>query len=157
MKQLYYDIKKCLGCKSCEIACAIAHSVTGDLFKVFGEESLSLPRKKVLASKGKNYPVSCRHCKDPKCVDACMAACLTYDKEKGMVLHDESRCVGCWMCVMVCPYSAIRPNIKTKIPVACDKCKDKDEPACVKACPTGAIIWQEEILLPAGSVPERSF
>ena len=157
MKQLYYDIKKCLGCKSCEIACAIAHSVTGDLFKVFGEESLSLPRKKVLASKGKNYPVSCRHCKDPKCVDACMAAALIYDTEKGMVIHDETRCVGCWMCVMVCPYGAIRPNIKTKIPVACDKCKDKDEPACVKACPTGAIIWQEEILLPAGSVPERSF
>lgn len=129
------------------MACALAHSLTGDLFKVLGEEILSLPRKQVFSAKDKNYPVSCRHCKDPKCVDACMAAALYLDKEKGMVEHDEKRCVGCWMCVMVCPYSAIRPNIKTKIPVRCDKCKDKDEPACVKACPTGAIIWQEEILV----------
>ena len=147
MKQLYYKVDKCLGCKSCEIACAVAHSISDELFKALKEEILSLPRKKVLPSKGKNYPVSCRHCKEPKCVDACMAYALTYDKEKGMVLHNEERCVGCWMCVMACPYGAIRPNIKAKIPVRCDKCKDKDEPACVKACPTGAIIWQEEVLI----------
>jgi len=127
----------------------LAHSLTGDLFKVLGEEIPSLPRKKVFSAKDKNYPVSCRHCKDPKCVDACMAFALVYNKDKGMVEHDEKRCVGCWMCVMVCPYSAIRPNLKAKIPVRCDKCKDKDEPACVKACPTGAIIWQEEILVEA--------
>ncbi len=156
MKQLYYDVKKCLGCKSCEIACALAHSASSDLFKAIKEEILSLPRKKVISSKDKNYPVSCRHCKDPKCVDACMAAALVYDKEKGMVLHDEKRCVGCWMCVMVCPYGAIRPNIKTKIPVRCDKCKDKDEPSCVKACPTGAIMWLEEEALPVGTVPDRA-
>lgn len=145
MKQLYYDAKKCLGCKSCEIACALAHSITKDLFKSLREEVLSLPRKRVYKSGDKNFPMSCRHCKDPKCVDACMAVALVYDKEKGMVLHDEKRCVGCWMCVMVCPYSAIRPNAKTKLPVRCDKCKDIDEPSCVKACPVGAITWVEEI------------
>ena len=145
MKQLYYEVKKCLGCKSCEIACAVAHSLTKDLFKSIGEEVKSLPRKKVLGGKDKNYPVSCRHCKEPKCVDACMSHALSYDADIGLVIHDETRCVGCWMCVMVCPYAAIRPNIKTRIPLRCDKCKDRDEPACVKACPTGAIIWQEEV------------
>ncbi|MCM8795422.1 MAG: 4Fe-4S dicluster domain-containing protein [Candidatus Omnitrophica bacterium] len=144
MKQLYYKVDKCLGCKSCEIACAVAHSLSGELFNTLQEEVLSLPRKKVLYYKDKNYPVSCRHCKEPKCVDACMAKALVYDKEKGMVLHDTERCVGCWMCVMVCPYAAIRPNLKTKIPLRCDRCNDKDNPACVEACPTGAIIWQEE-------------
>ncbi|MFH0826442.1 MAG: 4Fe-4S dicluster domain-containing protein [Candidatus Omnitrophota bacterium] len=143
MKNLYYDVKKCLGCKSCEIACSLAHSVIQDLFKAVKESKLTLPRKKVATSKGKNYPVSCRHCQEPKCVDACMACALSFDQEKGLVLHDEERCVGCWMCVMVCPYGAIRPSLKDKIPIRCDKCKDKDEPACVKACPTGAIIWQE--------------
>ena len=151
MKQLYYKVDKCLGCKSCEVACAIAHSLTDELFKAIKEETLSLPRKRVLSSNGNNYPVSCRHCKDPQCVDACMAYALTYDKEKGMVLHNEERCVGCWMCVMACPYGAVRPNIKTKIPLRCDKCKDKNEPACVKACPTGAIVWREEILIPRPS------
>ncbi|MFH1458472.1 MAG: 4Fe-4S dicluster domain-containing protein [Candidatus Omnitrophota bacterium] len=147
MKQLYYDVKKCLGCKSCEIACSMAHSVVQDWFKAIKENKFSLPRKKIAASAGKNYPMSCRHCQEPKCVDACMACALIFDHEKGLVLHDESRCVGCWMCVMVCPYGAIRPNLKNKIPLRCDKCKDKDEPACVKACPTKAIIWQEEVVV----------
>ncbi len=146
MKTLFYDVKKCLGCRSCEIACAVAHSSSGELFKSIKEKILSLPRKKVFSARGKNYPVSCRHCKEPSCVDACMAAALVFDKTKGIVRHDEKRCVGCWMCVMVCPYGAIRPDIKKKMPVRCDKCVDKDEPACVKACPTGAIIWREELL-----------
>lgn len=143
MKQLYYKVDKCLGCKSCEIACAVAHSLAGDLSKAIAEEVLSLPRKRVFSAKGKNFPVSCRHCLEPKCVDACMAGALVYNPEQGMIIHDESRCVGCWMCVMVCPYGAIRPNPNTKMPVRCDKCKNKDQPSCIKACPTGAIIWQE--------------
>ena len=75
-----------------------------------------------------------------------MAAAIKFDREKGMVIFDDTRCVGCWMCVMSCPYGAIRPNVKKKVPVRCDQCKDKDQPQCVKACPTGAIIWQEEII-----------
>lgn len=145
MKNLFYKVDKCLGCKSCEIACALAHSAVNDVLKLIKEEARSLPRKKIYFSQGKNFPVSCRHCEDPKCVTACMAAALQYNKGKGLVLHDESRCVGCWMCVMACPYGAIRPNIKAKIPLRCDKCKDKDGPACVASCPTKAIIWQEEI------------
>ncbi|MFH0762433.1 MAG: 4Fe-4S dicluster domain-containing protein [Candidatus Omnitrophota bacterium] len=145
MKNLFYDVKKCMGCRSCEIACAVAHSACGELFKALEEEVLSLPRVQVFASDGKNYPVSWRTCGDAVCGDACMAAALVFDKQKGMVEHNEKRCVGCWMCVMVCPYSAIRPNLKTKMPIRCDKCQDKEEPACVKACPTGAIIWQEEM------------
>ena len=143
MKQLYYDVKKCVGCKSCELACAVAHSLSQELAKALQEESVSLPRKKVLNVGKNNYPVSCRHCKESLCVDACMASALAFDPEKGIVVHDEARCVGCWMCVMVCPYSAIRPDIRKKKPLRCDKCSDKDEPACLKACPTGAIIWQE--------------
>ena len=142
IKSLYYRVDRCLGCKSCEVACALAHSDVSDLLKAVVEENLARPRKKILSSKGKDYPVSCRHCKEPKCVDACMAFALTYDAEKEMVVHDEKRCVGCWMCVMSCPYGAIRPDLKKKIPLRCDKCKDKPEPVCLKACPTKAIIWE---------------
>lgn len=45
---------------------------------------------------------------------------------------------------MVCPYGAIRPDLKTKIPARCDMCKDLDMPQCVKSCPTGAIVWLDE-------------
>jgi len=144
VKSLYYNAQKCLGCRSCEIACAAAHSASGELFGALKEEVISLPRVKLFAAQGKNYPLSCRHCQEAKCVDACMAAALVFEQQKGLVEHNEKRCVGCWMCVMVCPYGAIRPNPQTKKPVRCDKCADKQEPACVKACPTGAIIWREE-------------
>ena len=144
MKKLYYDIKKCLGCRSCEIACAVAHSQSKSLFTAIKEEILSLPRKKVyMSAEDKNIPVSCRHCQEHPCVDACMGSALVYDTESSMVIYDESRCVGCWMCVMVCPYGAIWPNAKRKVPIRCDKCKDQDEPACFAACPTGAIICQD--------------
>jgi carbon-monoxide dehydrogenase iron sulfur subunit len=142
MKKLYYNTSKCLGCKSCEIACSLAHSKTQSLFAMLKEEVLPLPRKRVYRSGDMNFPISCRHCEDARCVDACMAGALRFDKEKGIIIHDESRCVGCWMCVMVCPYGAIRPNLKTKIPIRCDMCKEKEEPSCVIACPTKAIIWQ---------------
>ncbi len=144
MKKIYYDVKKCLGCRSCEIACAIAHSEERDLIAAVKAGKLSLPGNKVYFAKGKNYPVSCRHCKEPKCVDACMAAALSFDKKKGVVAHDKTRCVGCWMCVMACPYGAVRPNLKEKLPARCDMCPDEDEPACVKACRTKAISWREE-------------
>ncbi len=144
MKQLYYDVEKCLGCRSCEIACAVAHSESKRLFQAVSEEVKSLPRKQVIFLKNSNYPVSCRNCKEPKCVAACMAVALNYNQTKGIVEHDQARCVGCWMCVMSCPYGAIRPNINTKVPLRCDKCIDKDEPSCLKACPTEAILWQEE-------------
>lgn len=144
IKKLYYDVKKCLGCRSCEIACALAHSQNRELIASVKAGDLTLPRKKVCFAKGKNYPVSCRHCPAPKCVDACMAAAITFDAEDGLVVHDDTRCVGCWMCVMACPYGAVRPNLKAKLPVRCDMCPDEKEPACVKGCPTKAVIWQEE-------------
>ncbi len=144
MKKLYYDVKKCLACRSCEIACALSHANSAKLSQALKEETVSLPRKKISAANRKNYPVSCRHCKEPSCVDACMAAALRVDPATGMVIHDRERCVGCWMCVMVCPYGAIRPDLKSRVPLRCDKCRDKEEPACLKSCPTGAIIYQEE-------------
>lgn len=88
--------------------------------------------------------MSCRHCDNPACVAACMSGALTKDKKTGLVLLDAKKCAGCWMCVMVCPYGAIRTDVKTKIPVRCDMCKDLDMPQCAKCCPTGAIIWAEE-------------
>lgn len=144
MKKLYYEVKKCLGCRSCEFACAVAHSESRELLKAVKNGKLPLPRNKVYFAKGKNFPVSCRHCSEPKCVDACMSAAIAFNAEKGVIIHDDTRCVGCWMCVMVCPYGAVRPNIKAKLPVRCDMCPDEEEPACVKGCPTKAVIWQEE-------------
>lgn len=145
-----------MACKTCEIACCVGHSKSLEILKAIFEEPLSLPLIRVKEKDKKPYPLSCRHCDEPLCVMACISGCLTKDKKTGLVLIDKDRCVGCWMCVMVCPYAAIRPNQKTKIPLRCDMCQDLDMPQCVKSCPVKAIVWEEETALPVGTVPDRA-
>lgn len=144
MKRLYFDVNKCLACRTCELVCSTHHSLSRDFFKAIKEKKIQLPRIKVSIGKGKNFPIACRHCQDPKCVDACIARALSYDYEKREVIHDKDRCVGCWMCIMVCPYGAIRPDKASRQPVRCDYCTEAGEPQCAKNCPTKAIKYQEE-------------
>jgi carbon-monoxide dehydrogenase iron sulfur subunit len=148
MKQLFINIDKCLACRSCEIACAVAHSDSKDLFLAIHEEPKALPRMKVeKGSRLRTFPLQCRHCEEPYCIDACISGAISKDPETGLVISDEEKCVGCWMCVMVCPFGVIRPGGKAdkqgKIALKCDLCQDEDEPACVKACPTKAIFFGE--------------
>jgi Fe-S-cluster-containing hydrogenase component 2 len=44
---------------------------------------------------------------------------------------------------MVCPYQGIHPDHKTGKAIICDQCEGRDEPACVAACSTGAIVFVE--------------
>ena len=66
---------------------------------------------------------------------------------EGMVTNEggKQECTGCWMCVMVCPYGIIRSLPEERRAVKCDRIcfDDTDEPACVRACPTGAISYAE--------------
>ena len=145
MKKLKYNPKKCLACRTCELACAAGHSESKELFLALREKDISLPRVKVYGKDLKNnFPVACRHCDQPECVAACMSAALTKDKKTGKVLYDKDKCVGCWMCVMVCPYGAIRPNPKTKKTVRCDLCEGEDKLRCVDSCPVKAISVEEK-------------
>jgi carbon-monoxide dehydrogenase iron sulfur subunit len=59
-----------------------------------------------------------------------------------VVVTDEDKCIGCWTCVMVCPYGVIGRHLETRTAYRCDRCPDLDEPACVSACPTGALIYR---------------
>jgi len=70
-----------------------------------------------------------------------MATALTRDPESGRVLLDHDRCIGCWMCVMVCPHQGIHPDPKAHKAILCDQCTDREVPACVAACATAAIAF----------------
>jgi len=143
-KKLKYNPKKCLSCRTCEIACAVGHSETKQLLCAIKEKQLSLPRVKVFTYQGiEGFPVACRHCDEPKCVISCISCALTKDAETGMVNYDKDKCVGCWMCVMACPYGAIRPNYKTKKTIRCDLCSDVDTPRCLESCPVKVITLEE--------------
>ncbi|MFH1478394.1 MAG: 4Fe-4S dicluster domain-containing protein [Candidatus Omnitrophota bacterium] len=141
MKKIYCDIKKCLGCGSCEIACAVEHSKTKKLESSIKEDSLPIKRRKAeFISKGFAISTGCHHCENALCVEACMSGSMYKDRSTGQTLHDKEKCVGCWMCIMSCPFGALTRQPKEKIVVKCDLCPDRDVPACVEACPTGALM-----------------
>ncbi|MDI6878485.1 MAG: 4Fe-4S dicluster domain-containing protein [Desulfitobacteriaceae bacterium] len=141
MKQLLVRSEVCVGCKSCELACAVAHSQSKTLIGAFLEPVR--PKKRVFVeTDGRiNFPLQCRQCSDRPCVHACMAGAMHLDPTTGLVQVNPEKCVGCWMCVMVCPFGAITEGPSHQA-VKCDRCRELDyEPACVSACPTKALQW----------------
>ncbi len=141
MKEVLVDVERCLGCRSCEIACAVQHSRSRDLFSAIREPDR--PRRRVHVEAGvRSFPLQCRHCQDAPCVDACMTGAMHFEAD-GRVVNDPDRCVGCWMCLMVCPFGAITTQQQPRLALKCDRCPDLTEPACVSACPTGALTFAE--------------
>ena len=67
------------------------------------------------------------------------------DPETGSVRCDQDLCVGCWMCVMVCPVGAVRTGRDRRVASKCDLCMGADVPACVANCPNGAILFEEDV------------
>jgi carbon-monoxide dehydrogenase iron sulfur subunit len=144
MKRLFVRVEKCLACRSCEIACAVAHSESEDLFLSVQEKSKPRSRTKVVMNFHMQcFPIQCRHCKDPYCLDACISGALSRDPETGIIILNEDKCVGCWMCIMACPFGAIKAGAHQKIALRCNLCQEREEPACVAACPTKALFFGE--------------
>ncbi|WP_027717587.1 4Fe-4S dicluster domain-containing protein [Desulfovirgula thermocuniculi] len=145
-REILIDFARCTGCLSCRLACAVAHTQAKSLFDAVlaGEK----PRARIFVHQlgQQKAPINCRHCTDAPCLDACMAGAM-YRKEDGTVTNEggEQRCVGCWMCVMVCPYGAITSDAAGTVALKCDRnCRDESgTPACVRACPTGALVYTE--------------
>jgi len=141
-KVIYVDVEKCLACRSCEIQCAVAHSVTRNLVKALAESPLPLPRVQVESAEDMVLPLQCRHCEDAPCVAVCPAGALKKLGPEQPVIFEEERCIGCMTCVLACPFGLVRPDRKGAV-VKCDFCIERQaegqEPACVEACSTRAI------------------
>lgn len=145
MKRVWVDGAKCLGCKTCELACAVErHSVGKTLAAAVGESPRPIPRVAVHGPTGGSFPIQCRHCQDAACLAACPSGAMRRDEVSDVVYVDATRCRGCWMCVMSCPFGAVVPAAAAKVAVKCDACKDMEAPACVAACPTGALSCGDE-------------
>ena len=147
-KAIVVNIKKCLACKSCEIACAVAHSKSGVLEEAIIEWPKPQRRVTVEAVDQFAVPIQCRHCEDAPCISVCPTGAIYRPEAGGPVLIEQDKCIGCKFCLIVCPFGVIDVSTDGKAMVKCDLCIERteagQEPACVQACPTGALKLANE-------------
>lgn len=154
MKKLAVRLERCTGCKRCETECMAEHSERKSYLLATWSKPRPVTRIYVESLPGdRAVPIVCRHCHEALCVSACMSGCMQKDPETGVVTNmgHEQQCVGCWMCIMACPYGVISPSqdvveVGSPFPLAvkCDFCPNRDTPACVAGCPNNAIEVIEE-------------
>jgi len=147
-KIIAIDIEKCMGCKSCEIGCAVAHSSAKDLNTIARLGEKPGYRINVEAYGCRAVPVNCQHCEEAACVLACCTGAIYREAAGKPVLFDGERCIGCRMCVQACPFGVITLSRDGKRVLKCDLCIERlaigQEPACVTACLTGALLFIDE-------------
>lgn len=142
--RLFVRMDRCLGCRSCEIACSVAHSKTKTLAGAINESAPPRKRIYVEAASTLKAPLFCRHCEDAPCVSVCPTKALAPDPKSGAVKLENSKCIGCSSCAMACPFGVIQEDGSSQVIVKCDLCPDRTIPACVMACPTRALQLQPE-------------
>jgi carbon-monoxide dehydrogenase iron sulfur subunit len=141
MKRVFVKEEWCLGCHLCEYNCAFANSGVSDMAKALKGKEI-YPRIRVEDNGSITYAVSCRHCTDAICVKSCISGALS--KRDGTVCIDKNKCVGCYTCILVCPYGAISHNEEGAVQ-KCELCLENScgSPACVQGCPNRAIVYEE--------------
>ena len=158
------DTRRCFGCNACTVACKQTNGTPPGVFwaKVYVEEVGEYP-----TARRQYTPALCMHCADAPCVEVCPTG-ASYQREDGIVLIDQDKCIGCRYCMVACPYNAryfdfggnetYFPEMElTPLEAArqegratgtvskCTMCVDRidagEEPACVATCPTYARIF----------------
>jgi carbon-monoxide dehydrogenase iron sulfur subunit len=154
MKRIVANTAKCLGCRTCEWACALAHAGTDDLVKAVFVQG-SKPRIYIEAAGGFAVPLQCRHCDDAPCVSVCPSGALSRKRDGEPVAVNQGKCIGCAYCVEACPFGVIvlaqcsSPDSPEtgRVVIKCDLCASRLaeglEPACVSSCPVHALLFQE--------------
>ena len=162
---LLYDTTKCIGCKTCVVACKEANDLPPD-----NREDPLHDAPTALNDRTKNiiklytddegrvsyFKQQCMHCIDPACVGACMIGALQ-KREYGIVTWDSGRCIGCRYCQIACPFNIPKFEWASRTPriIKCELCNHRlaegKEPACTEVCPREAVIYgtREELLAEA--------
>ena len=142
------DSSRCSGCKTCMIVCKDKHDLpVGVLWRkvlesAAGDWTKNIDGTYTQTVRAYYVTVSCNHCDNARCIDACPTGAMRR-VENGIVALNDERCVGCGNCLWNCPYSAPRLDPQKKHMTKCDLCRDflaaGKEPACVAACPSRAL------------------
>jgi formate dehydrogenase iron-sulfur subunit len=134
------DLDACTGCKACVSACHNLNGLDeGELWRTVGLLHGGTARAPTLQT----ITTSCHHCIEPACMQGCPTQAYEKDPVTGIVKHLDDQCFGCQYCTLMCPYDAPKYNPEKGIVRKCDMCSDRlahgEAPACVQACPNGAI------------------
>ena len=158
MKQLglAIDLDRCIGCKTCVVACRNYHELVDPATAVPGEMPYYL---RVETERTGTYPaiavrtwvVPCQHCRKPPCLKACAEGAITKDAQTGIVRIHRDKCTGCGDCITACPYAVIQFDKAAAKAHKCDLCYERvtagDAPVCAETCMTDAISFGELALL----------
>ncbi len=133
---------KCIGCCACRTACQQQNNLEASeaFIRYEYKESGAYPQVKK-----ETIPLQCMHCEDAPCKEVCPTG-ATYMTADGIVLVEESRCIGCLYCMAACPYLVRVQSPKTHAVHKCRFChmlkEQGNEPStCVEVCPTGARVF----------------
>ena len=138
--RFHVDMGKCIGCKCCVVAC---NEQNGN--------PAAINWRRVTEIEGGWYPkaersymsVGCHHCLEPTCLEGCPVDAYKKDAGTGIVLHSADACIGCQYCTWNCSYGVPQYNPERGVVGKCDMCHSRlglgQSPACVSACPSGAI------------------
>lgn len=134
------DLDACTGCKACVVGCnklnGLDHDEAWRAVGVIHGGSAESPIQQTVTT-------ACHHCLDPACMNGCPVGAYEKNKDTGIVKHLDDQCIGCQYCTLTCPYEVPQYNKRLGIVRKCDMCQDRlavgESPACVEACPNGAI------------------
>jgi len=157
---LVIDLDTCVGCHACAVACKEWN--TGGFpaplsdREPYGAAATGTWLNRVhsfeagqgTSGRTVHFPKSCLHCANAECVSVCPTGASYKRAEDGIVLVDESTCIGCGLCAWACPYGARELDEASGVMKKCTLCIDRiyNEnltaaeriPACVAVCPTSA-------------------
>lgn len=142
--RFHFDMTKCIGCKCCEVACHEQNNTPENvIWRRVGELETMGP-----SGPGRlHVSMACNHCLDPSCLEGCPVDAYFKDETTGIVRLKDDACIGCQYCTWNCPYGAPQYNPERSQVTKCDLCyrrlEEGNSPACVSACPSGALRFEK--------------
>jgi len=153
--EFYVDPSRCIGCRSCEAACAECETHRG------------VPMVSVdFIDRGRGpetVPTVCMHCTDPTCANVCPADAIKKTEDGVVQSSLKPRCIACANCVVACPFGVPKLMVPQQQMMKCDMCYDRTSvgkrPMCATVCPSGALSYvrPKDIALRRRQVPVRQF
>lgn len=165
------DLRRCVGCSGCAIACKAEQNTAPVLspLTVRHGRAVAVDYRQVVTIEDGTYPtvtrtfvtMACHHCAAPACLASCPVDAISKDAMTGLVRIDQATCIGCRYCQWACPYGAPQFNEETAKVEKCTGCAHRIAaglgPACAATCPARALSYTTDFRADAASTPPDGF